>query len=377
MKKNINENMFNKNLEHDLKYKNILGKYGIKENEIKETMNKMYDSSSKEYTERKELFKRCAELCINNNDCKNSFKPTKYNGITYKTDFFIIESTRENGSNNEELYSFIINSPSKEEVIHASTFKKVIDKNNKIDYVKCNEYIYNSIKYGTIVNKNQKYNKKITHLRKEDIDFDSKYINPQYDEIYKNNYGINSDGIGIIAEAEINIAKNYKSYINPNNDDEQLNEYSYKAYYGSEDYKYDDKESLKNYTNDCKNVKSERCEIWKKELNIQKIIVEKYGKCLNEMYYMNEINTNYYNYNEWKKSYEENIKLYNDIRGNNKEIEKYENFEKDYNDIKESINKEIEEKYGQNDIEYVINKIKEDCENQKKEIFEKVKKRKQ
>jgi len=174
----INEKMFNKNLEHDFKYENILKSYRINENNMKTTMNKMYDSSSKEYINRRKLFEKCAELCKSINDCVESFASVK-NKITkeiqYKTDFFIVESTEITGINNKdeikELYSFIINSPKKREVIHAGTLKKVIDEKGNVDYEKCDEYEYSHIKFDEITDQNENYNKQIQLPR-------NKYINP-------------------------------------------------------------------------------------------------------------------------------------------------------------------------------------------------------
>jgi len=424
--------MFNKNLEYNFKYKNILKNYEIDEDYIETVMNKMYDSSSKEYNNRKILFKKCAELCKADDKFSIMFKPIKdkvTDEIRYRTDFFIVESTRINENNKEkELYSFMINSPKQREVAHAGTFKKVIDENKNLNYEICDEYNYRSIDFKSIVEKSNKYNKKINNLN-------NRYITPQEDKKSKNEYGIVSDGIGIIAEADIKIAKTYKRYIGMSRNYKE--EYSYISYYGSEDYKKNDnevngliigsetasdediekeyhrykriydsigskdfdklyeeidkkyqqyntklneyKKSFKNYNRKCRENSSEECMKLKNNLNVQKTIVEKYGKARIEFNYLSEIKSNYEIYEKQKNSYEYYIKQYNEIRDKNKDIEKYESFEKDYNYIKDYFNNEIEkdynrikEIYGENNknkIDYVINVIKQEYKNIKEEIF--------
>jgi len=54
--------MFNNNLKHNFKTRNILEYYGINEYYIETVMNKMYDSSSKEYYCCRMLFKRYCRI---------------------------------------------------------------------------------------------------------------------------------------------------------------------------------------------------------------------------------------------------------------------------------------------------------------------------
>jgi len=142
------------------------------------------------------------------------------------------------------------------------------------------------------------------------------------------------------------------------------------------------KESFEEYINNCLNSKDEECKELKNKINVQKTIVQKYGDSEIELDYLDDINKNYDYYNQWKAYYEIYIEQYNNIRSNNKEIEKYECLEKDYYDIKENFNKEIEkdynnlkEKYGENNknkIEHVIDAIKQEHNNKMEEIFNKI-----
>jgi len=124
--------MFNENLRHNNKYKDILKNYGIDEEYILEKQwIRLYGSSAREYIDRKELLKKCAKLCCDTSECKDSFKPIrdKITGeIKYKTSFYIIESSWTNKNNEKEnLYSFMVNSP-KKVAIHVGTFKEMKNK---------------------------------------------------------------------------------------------------------------------------------------------------------------------------------------------------------------------------------------------------------
>jgi len=88
--KNIMNNMFNKETIHKKELNKLLDNSPKEKEKLEKTMEDMYKLGSEKYDEYKGLFKECAKICLENEDCCNSFKPYINSDtlVEYKTTFF-------------------------------------------------------------------------------------------------------------------------------------------------------------------------------------------------------------------------------------------------------------------------------------------------
>ncbi|OUM58767.1 hypothetical protein PIROE2DRAFT_15871, partial [Piromyces sp. E2] len=312
---NIINKIFTENVESQMndneKIKKIIS--GENKDIIKNAIKIMYDLSNKEYINRQSLFENIISKCRGKDFCKKLFQ-------SQSIKFLIIESTNED----TELYSLIIKDNTNEKLIHAFTLEK---SNN--NYEINEKYGTNkAISFNEIKNISQNYGKTFK-VPDEMIQYDE-------DILTKNSFGIEEQGVGLLAECEIVADKQYKYlYI-----DEEGNKSIYKIngknqyyniLYGAHEYGIYD-ENTKSYKKN--NVNSLILDTWTaKEEDINNEYLE----------IMTNYNINSKNGNLYILEYEASKEIFEKYRDSSKIILDYEKSKKEYDNIlkyysEESIN---------------------------------------